>query len=61
MKHFSAKEFWISMWTTIELALYLKKQRKLINEGMQEVNCEDQATRVCLKATAKCGTNIFKT
>eukprot|EP00973_Karenia_brevis_P062883 8742281-Karenia_brevis.AAC.1 len=33
------------------------KQRKLINDGIQEVNCEDPATRVCLKATATCGTN----
>eukprot|EP00973_Karenia_brevis_P045245 6267016-Karenia_brevis.AAC.1 len=28
-----------------------QKQRKLINDEIQEVTCEDQATRVCLKAT----------
>eukprot|EP00973_Karenia_brevis_P057333 7975198-Karenia_brevis.AAC.1 len=38
-----------------------QKQRKLINEGIQEVNREDEATRVCLKATAKGCTNPFET
>eukprot|EP00973_Karenia_brevis_P029794 4110953-Karenia_brevis.AAC.1 len=34
-----------------------QKQRKLIGDGIQEVTCEDQATRVCLQAT---GANVLK-
>eukprot|EP00973_Karenia_brevis_P023384 3219042-Karenia_brevis.AAC.1 len=32
------------------VATLSQKQRKIINDGIQEVNFEDQATRVCLKA-----------